>query len=46
MSEPAEFQKLINLIRELVEKKFYGSLEIKMESGKIVICKQTSSIKF
>jgi len=36
---------LFKLIKELIEKKFYGSIEIKMEAGKIVIVKKTESIK-
>jgi hypothetical protein len=37
--------KLITIIRELIEKRFYGELLIKMEAGKIVIVKKTESIK-
>ena len=36
---------LFKLIKELIENKFYGSIEIKMEAGKIVIVKKTESIK-
>ena len=38
-------QKLFAIIKDLVDKKFYGSLEIKFEAGKIVVCKKEESIK-
>jgi hypothetical protein len=37
--------ELIELLRELEESRFYGSLEIKMESGQIVLYKKTESFK-
>lgn len=37
--------KLIALLKVLVEGRFYGSVEIKFEAGKIVIIKKTESIK-
>lgn len=37
--------KLMNLIKELVERKFYGGLEIKFEAGHIVNIRKTESIK-
>lgn len=37
--------KINNLIEELILTNFYGSLEIKFESGKIVHCKKEESIK-
>jgi len=46
MSEQPELQKLFEHIKELEQNKFYGSIEIKMEAGKIVIVKETKSIKF
>lgn len=36
---------LIKLLKELVEKKFFGEVVIKFESGRIVIIKKTESIK-
>ena len=36
---------LIAIIKDLMVKKFYGSLEIKFEAGKIVCCRKTESIK-
>ena len=38
-------KKLLDLIKELCDKKFYGSLEIRFEAGKIVVCKKEESIK-
>ena len=46
MTENQELQKLFEYLKELVEKKFYGELVLKLESGKIVIAKETKSIKF
>ena len=42
---PEILKKLCELIKGLIENKFYGSLEIKFESGKIVHCKKEESIK-
>jgi len=38
-------KKLIELIRDLTDNRFYGELVIRFEAGKIVICKKTESIK-
>ena len=38
-------KKLIELIKNLVDNKFYGRLEIKFEEGKIIVCKKEESIK-
>lgn len=38
-------KKLFELIKSLMDNKFYGSLEIKFEAGKIVVCKKEESIK-
>jgi hypothetical protein len=38
-------ETLITIIKDLIEKRFYGELVIKMEAGKIVIVKKTESIK-
>ena len=45
MDDIRDMEKLIKLIQALIEKKFYGSIEIKMEAGNIVIVKKTESIK-
>ena len=38
-------EKLFEIVKELTEKKFYGSLLVKFEAGKIVIVKKEESIK-
>lgn len=43
---PEILGKLINLIRPLIDNKFYGTLEIKFEAGKIVLCRKDETIKF
>jgi hypothetical protein len=37
--------KIIALIRDFIESKLYGSIEIKFEAGKIVNVKKTESVK-
>ena len=34
------------LIEELTRDRFYGSIELKMEAGKILIAKITKTVKF
>lgn len=34
-----------DLLRELEQKHFYGSLELKLEAGKIVLLRKTETIK-
>lgn len=38
-------KKLFELIKSLVDAKFYGTLEIKFEAGKIVVCKKEETLK-
>lgn len=38
-------RKLFEIIKELIDNKFYGKLEIKFENGKIVLCKKEETIK-
>lgn len=38
-------EKLIDLITDLIQKKFYGSLTIKFEGGHIIVLKKEESIK-
>lgn len=38
-------KKLFELIKLLMDTKFYGRIEIKFEAGKIVVCKKEESIK-
>ncbi|MCF6147285.1 MAG: DUF2292 domain-containing protein [Candidatus Kuenenia sp.] len=38
-------KKLNEILKHLMEKKFYGSFTIKFENGKIVHCEKNESIK-
>ena len=38
--------KLIDMLEALIDTKFYGSITIKFENGKIVIVKKEETIKF
>jgi len=38
-------QKLVDMIKELMEDKFYGKVELSFEAGKVVNIKKTESIK-
>lgn len=38
-------KELFELIEKLMDNKFYGSLELKMEAGRIVLIRKTESIK-
>ena len=38
-------QMIIKMIRELDRNRFYGSLEIKFESGRVVLVRKTETIK-
>jgi len=40
-----ELNKLLRLIMDLVEKKFYGTFEVKFEHGLIVNVKKIENIK-
>ena len=37
--------KLIDLIKDLIDKKFYGNIQVNFEAGNIVNIKKTESIK-
>ncbi len=37
--------KLMDLIKELIDRKFYGSIQVNFENGNIVNIKKTESIK-
>lgn len=37
--------KLITLIKHLIESHFYGKIEVSFENGKVVVIKKTESIK-
>jgi hypothetical protein len=44
-SEKTTIEALLKILRDLTNKKFYGDLQIKFESGHIVYLKKTESIK-
>ena len=37
--------KLIELLKDLIDKKFYGNIQVNFENGNIVNIKKTESIK-
>ena len=45
MVKSPEQNEIETLINRLVEDKFYGALEIKLESGRIVLIKKTETLK-
>lgn len=38
-------EQLFKLLKSLIDNKFYGSVEIKFEAGKVSIVRKTESIK-
>lgn len=42
---PENFKKVIDLLGNLLDNKFYGKLEIKFEAGNIVLCKKEENLK-
>ncbi|MDR2870897.1 MAG: hypothetical protein LBV04_10640 [Deferribacteraceae bacterium] len=41
----SQLTKLYEMLREIFESEFYGSLEVKFEAGKVTIIRKTESIK-
>jgi hypothetical protein len=41
-----QFKGVVDLIRSLMATRFYGSVEIKFEDGRVTIGRKTESIKF
>ncbi len=41
----ATMGKIVELIKDLIARRFYGELVLKFEAGVIVQCKKTESIK-
>ena len=37
--------RLTHILEELEERRFYGSLEVKLEAGKVVLLRKTETIK-
>jgi len=45
VSEKSQITKLYELIKGTMDDKFYGSVEIKFEAGKVTVIRKTESIK-
>lgn len=43
--EKSQITKLYELIKGTIDDKFYGSIEIKFEAGKVTVIRKTESIK-
>ncbi len=41
----SQLTKLYEMLREILDSGFYGSLEVKFEAGKVTIIRKTESIK-
>jgi hypothetical protein len=41
----SQLTKLYEILREIFDSEFYGSLEVKFEAGKVTIIRKTESIK-
>lgn len=41
----SQLTKLYELMKGTIDQKFYGSVEIKFEAGKVTVVKKTESIK-
>lgn len=41
----SQLTKLYEMLREIFDSGFYGSLEVKFEAGKVTIIRKTESIK-
>jgi hypothetical protein len=37
--------EVLDLLRELEKQRFYGSIEIKMEAGRVVLLRETQTLK-
>jgi hypothetical protein len=37
--------EVLDLLRELEKQRFYGTIEIKMEAGKVVLLRETQTLK-
>ena len=41
----SQLTKLYEMLREIFDSEFYGSLEVKFEAGRVTIIRKTESIK-
>lgn len=43
--DKSQLTKLYEILREMFQTKYYGSIEVKFEAGKVTIVKRTESLK-
>jgi len=44
-TDKSQLTKLYEMLRDMFQNQYYGSLEVKFEAGKVTIVKKTESIK-
>ncbi|UOD35086.1 hypothetical protein DSN97_01745 [Deferribacteraceae bacterium V6Fe1] len=44
-NDKSQLTKLYEMLRDMFQNQYYGSLEVKFEAGKVTIVKKTESIK-
>lgn len=44
-NDKSQLTKLYEILREMFQNQYYGSIEVKFEAGKVTIVKKTQSIK-
>jgi hypothetical protein len=44
-TDKSQLTKLYEILRDMFQNQYYGSLEVKFEAGKVTIVKKTESIK-
>lgn len=44
-NDKSQLTKLYEILREMFQNQYYGSIEVKFEAGKVTIVKKTESIK-
>ncbi|MBZ4642924.1 hypothetical protein LF845_01020 [Deferribacterales bacterium Es71-Z0220] len=44
-NDKSQLTKLYEILRDMFQNQYYGSLEVKFEAGKVTIVKKTESIK-
>lgn len=44
-NDKSQLTRLYEILREMFQNQYYGSIEVKFEAGKVTIVKKTESIK-
>jgi len=44
-TDKSQLTKLYEILRDMFQNQYYGSIEVKFEAGKVTIVKKTESIK-